>query len=177
GLFLERLRRPPARFWHGPVPTMNGAGRIRTRCRRCFVAAGGRPGTTGELVCWIWPRRSTFTTTHYKRAREPAREIAEPGPYPRRGRNSRAPGSLNWTLRAPVERPCADVGAARGGHGSVVPGTHGGDFGRDRGGGCWHDDARVRVGADNIADRGCGPRPRRDRPPAPATTTVASASR
>jgi hypothetical protein len=81
----------------------NGPGRARVGARRAIIAGGGQC-TTREAMAWIWPRRKTFTRTHYTRTRKALREFCEPVRYERRGRCSTTPGGLTWLARGPIER-------------------------------------------------------------------------
>src|SRR5215216_3683246 len=78
---------------------MNGAGAVRIRVRRAFVAAGGQPVTMRELVRWIWPRREVFRSWHYERARKAAGEVAERVRLERRGRSF----VVVWRALGPIE--------------------------------------------------------------------------
>src|SRR5215472_3103108 len=44
-------------------------GHVQRQVRRCFVAAGGRPLTTGELIRWTYPRQTKFESWQYAQAR------------------------------------------------------------------------------------------------------------
>src|SRR5262245_57140165 len=98
--------RSRARWRHGRA-AMNGAGRIRTRARRAMIAHGGQ-ATTRQVMSWIWPKRSTFRSGDYERARKALRAFCEPVRYERRGRFSRRPGGLLWRAVGPIERARTD---------------------------------------------------------------------
>jgi hypothetical protein len=71
------------------------------KVRRAFIAHPLR--TTGELVRWVWPRRTRFHRVCYDRVRRAAAELADRvGVYLRRGRFSTTPGGTTWLARDPL---------------------------------------------------------------------------
>ena len=81
---------------------MNGT-KTAMRARRAIIAGGGSC-TTRQAMAWIWPRRSTFTRTHYRVAARALRAFCEPAGYERRGRNSTRPGGYVWRAKRAITR-------------------------------------------------------------------------
>jgi hypothetical protein len=79
---------------------MNGPGRIRTRVRRAFIAAGDRELTTSEILAWVYPRGGILHNQQRRRVREAAGEFAERVRLERRGRSF----VILWRAVGPVER-------------------------------------------------------------------------
>jgi hypothetical protein len=99
----QRRRTTGAGLRCGGAAMSNGPGRIRIRARRAVIAGDGII-TTRQAMVWIWPRRQTFRSSHYERARKVLREFCEPIGYERRGRCSTRPGGLVWRAMRTVER-------------------------------------------------------------------------
>jgi hypothetical protein len=67
--------------------------RVAHRVWRAFMALDGE-AATGELIRWVWPRKSRFDTAEYRRVRAAAAELADAVGHEHRGRNSTSPGGL-----------------------------------------------------------------------------------
>jgi hypothetical protein len=60
------------------IPKLRNSSRVKHRIIRAVTAMGGRELTTGELISWVFLRKTKWDPVYYRRVREGARFFADP---------------------------------------------------------------------------------------------------
>ena len=75
---LKGRARSIARARQSFVASLPREGRVMRQVRRCFIAAGGKPLSTSQIMPWIYPRLDRFKHWHRWSARRALLRYAVP---------------------------------------------------------------------------------------------------